>query len=105
MKNVILVIPMITLSGCFQDISSAAQPGLFTPRPMFLSNLPKGTDSFSVGFRQGCYNFIGQNGYGLMRMFDSPVDPNVDHNDNLYWEGYRHGDRYCGVYVNKDIDL
>ena len=105
MKNLILAITAITLSGCFQDISANGNPGLFTPRPMFLSGLPRGDDSYSTGFREGCYNFIGQTGYGAMRMFDKPVSQDVDASDRFYWDGYRSGDRYCSVYVNRNIDL
>lgn len=104
MKSAVLVITMLVLGGCFQDLDANANPGLLTPRPMFLSNLPKGDDSFSIGFREGCYNFIGQNGYGMMRFFSRPENPDYEE-DKLYKDGYRNGDRYCSVYVNKNIDL
>lgn len=105
MKITVLIAAMLIISGCFQDINAQSKPGLLTPRPMFLSGLPQGDDSFSTGFRDGCYNYIGQGGYGMMRMFDKPANPNVDAKDGLYWDGYRNGDRYCGVYVNRNIDL
>lgn len=105
MKSAILVLVTVVLSGCFQNLDANANPGFLTPRPMFLSNLPKGDDSFSIGFREGCYNFIGQNGYGMMRFFDRPENPDFGENDKLYLDGYRSGDRYCSVYVNKNIDL
>jgi hypothetical protein len=101
----IILLPILALGGCFQNIDTNGNPGIFTPHPLFLSNLPRGNDSFSKGFRQGCYNFIGQTGYGMMRMFDAPIDPNMEATDYLYWDGYSNGDRYCSVYVNKDINL
>lgn len=105
MRSAVLIMSMLGLSGCFQDVDALSNPGLFTPRPIFLSGLPRGDDSFSIGFRAGCYNFIGQTGSGLMRMFDKPADPDVPADDALYWDGYRNGDRYCSVYVNNNIDL
>jgi hypothetical protein len=104
-KHIILAIPLLSLVGCFQDIDANGNPGFLTPRPMFLSNLPRGDDSFSIGFREGCYNFIGQTGYGIMRMFDKPENAEIHQGDKLYLEGYRNGDRYCSVYVNKNMDL
>lgn len=96
---------MLILSGCFQDLDAIGNPGFLTPEPIFLRNLPKGSDSFSQGFRDGCYNFVGQAGYGISRMFDKTPDPKFLKTDNLYWDGYNNGDRYCSVYVNKDINL
>ncbi len=95
----------LILTGCFQDLSANSNAGIFTPTPIFLRNLPKGEDVFSKGFRDGCYNFVGQTGYGMLRMLDRPADPNISANDYLYWDGYRNGDRYCSVYVNKEIIL
>jgi hypothetical protein len=105
MKKAILLIPALVLGGCFQDVSGNAKAGIFTPNPPFLKNLPQGDDSFSLGFREGCYNAIGQEGYGMMRMFDKPVNYDMASTEKLYVDGYRHGDRYCSAYVNKDMIL
>lgn len=76
----------------------------YAPQPFQLRNLPEGNDSFSQGFRDGCYNFVGQMGFGAMRFYDAPVKVGFIY-DNLYRQGYEHGDRYCGVYVNKNTTL
>lgn len=81
-----------------------ANPGAFSPKPLFLSNLPQGDDSYSIGFRSGCYNFLGQVGYGLNRMYDVSYDATYI-GDRLYNQGYKNGDRYCSVFVNRDIIL
>lgn len=105
MKNIYLIITVLTLSSCMNPIDSAGNLSVFAPKPIFLRNLPQGNDSYSVGFRQGCYNMIGQTGQGMMRMYDSPYDA-VDYlNDDLYNQGYKHGDRHCGTYVNRGIIL
>ena len=105
MKHIILIVLTLVLCSCFQNLDAYGNPGLFTPRPLFLSNLPKGNDDFSRGFRDGCHNFVGQTGYGINRMFDRAPDPQFLQTDDLYWSGYTNGDRYCSVYVNKDIVL
>lgn len=104
-KKIGVVASILTLCGCYQNIDAHGNAGLFTPTPILLRNLPKGEDDFSRGFRDACYNFIGQAGYGMSRLFDKSADPEFLKTDNLYWNGYRHGDRYCSVYVNKDINL
>jgi len=107
MQKIIAAFILITLlSGCVTLLDKEGHEGAFSPTPLFLKDLPQGEDNYSMGFRDGCYNFIGQNGYGLARMYDRSINPDDELLvDKLYQQGYRHGDRYCGVYVNKKIIL
>lgn len=98
----IVFLTTTSLTACV-NMQDGAINGL-VPKPLLLRNLPKGDDPFSMGFRHGCYNFMGQNGYGLSRLYDAPPDPEL-FNNPLYREAYSHGDRYCGVYVNRSIIL
>lgn len=96
----------VVLSSCVTLLDDAGRPGSFSPKPMFLNNLPQGDDNYSLGFRDGCYNFVGQSGFGLSRVYDRPIS--VDSGrlyDTFYQQGYRHGDRYCSVFVNRGIIL
>jgi len=105
MKFIYLTLLTILLNACAISLDEYGRPGrMFYPKPLFLSNLPQGDDKYSQGFRDGCYNFIGQNGYGMARLYDRPINP-IYITDDLYQEGYRHGDRYCGIYINKNIIL
>ena len=104
MKVIYSLVLLVLLSACGSTIGENGPKGLMSPMPMLLRGLPQGNDNFSLGFREGCYNFIGQNGYGLNRIYDAPVNP--EHiTDSQYREGYKHGARYCGVYINKSIYL
>jgi len=106
MRLNVLLLLIILLPSCVTLTDDNGRPGFMSPNTLFLRNLPQGDDNYSMGFRDGCYNFMGQNGFGLLRMYDRPL--RVEDNlltDNLYQQGYRHGDRYCGVYVHKGIIL
>ena len=106
MKNLIALILILPLSACITLLDEGAKPGLFSPKPLFLRNLPQGEDRYSIGFRDGCYNIMGQTGFGLIRMYDRPINPNKNFITNeQYQQGFRQGDRYCGVYVHKGIIL
>lgn len=98
------VLILVVLSGC-QAIQRNSYSGGITPDPVFLRGLPQGQDSFSRGFRDGCYQFIGNAGYGMHRLFPdaAPAADMID--DKLYHTGYSHGDRYCSVYVMKETIL
>lgn len=102
-KAFFIIITFLLISGC-QAIQRNSFYGGITPDPMLMRGLPKGNDSFSLGFRDGCYNFIGNSGYGMHRLYDAPPSPDMI-NDNLYQTGYNHGDRYCSVYVMKETIL
>lgn len=102
--RVLIVLILLLNTACVTTIDGNSYPGSFSPKAMFLK-LPQGDDSYSIGFRDGCYNFIGQNGFGLQRMYDKPIREDVEMTDEMYFSGYRDGDRYCGVYVNKHIVL
>ena len=97
----ITTITLITLSACSGSWNGTEK---FVPNPFLLKSLPQGNDSFSQGFRDGCYNFIGQMGYGIMRFHNVPVQVGYIY-DNLYRQGYEHGDRHCSVFVNKGTIL
>lgn len=102
---VFILLTFATLTGC-DTIAANGKPGFSSPRALFLSNLPQGDDNYSQGFRDGCYNFIGVNGFGMQRIFTkSPRVADELYMDALYRRGYTDGDRYCGVYVNHDIIL
>lgn len=103
--KIAVVITALVLSSCVTLLDDEGHEGSFSPRPLFLKNIPQDESNYSMGFRDGCYNFIGQNGYGLHREYDRPPRSDSLLTDRLYQEGYSHGDRYCGVYVNKGIIL
>lgn len=107
MKKYLLIIALALLPACGVTLTDdLGKQGVFSPNPLFLGNIPQQDDHFSLGFRDGCYNFVGQNGRGLHRMYDrAPVISEEAYDNALYIEGYKHGDRYCGVFVNKDIIL
>lgn len=109
MKNLVITIllsNLILLAGCVTTVSENGKTGSLSPIPMFLKNLPQDEDNYSQGFRDGCYNFVGQNGNGLLRMYEkSPRMTDGLYLDKLYRQGYADGDRYCGVFVNRDIIL
>lgn len=99
------LITVTAMTACGPLIGENTGPyGMFSPKPMLMRGLPQGDDAFSKGFRDGCYNFMGQNGYGLLRIYDIPPAPEYV-NNKLYKLGYIRGDRHCGVYVNKGITL
>lgn len=107
MNNIILILTFLLLtSGCVSLVGETGKRGFASPGYLFLRNLPQGDDSYSVGFRQGCYNFIGQVGFGMSRLYETlpSNDPSLL-NDQLYKQGYMHGDRHCVVYANKNIIL
>ncbi|MCE3232154.1 MAG: hypothetical protein K0R98_411 [Rickettsiaceae bacterium] len=102
--KITMVIAALGLNSCVTLLDDEGHEGAFSPRPMFLKNIPQDESNYSMGFRDGCYNYIGQNGFGLNREYDRPVRPELI-TDSLYQQGYKQGDRYCGVYVNKGIIL
>lgn len=105
MKKIITIIAsLLLLSSCGSAIGERGPLGIASPMPLFMRGLPQGSDAFSTGFREGCYHFVGQNGYGLQRVYDYSVEPEYLTNKQ-YRLGYKHGSRYCGVYINKEIFL
>ena len=96
---------ILMLSACNSIKTSRTVGNLLQPTPMFLGNLPKEDNNYSMGFNDGCYNFIGQNGNGMLRFYEVPVREDITFNDPHYQQGYTDGDRYCGVYVNNEIIL
>jgi hypothetical protein len=101
-----VVITALVLNSCVTLLDDEGHEGSFSPKPLFLKNLPQDESPYSMGFRDGCHNFIGQNGFGIMRMYDRPPNPDDSLITNaLYQQGYKQGDRYCGVYVNRGIIL
>lgn len=99
-KNIVIItIFSITLTSCF-----GKDADLFGPDPIFMKNLPQGNDPFSIGFRDGCRNIIGNVGYGMQRFVAEPTRPEYIGNPD-YKKGYKEGDRYCSIYVNKSIFL
>ncbi|MDB2415523.1 hypothetical protein N9W34_07100, partial [Rickettsiales bacterium] len=94
----------MSLSSCMTLLDNNGYRGALSPKPLFLDGIPDGEDDYSLGFRDGCYNFIGQNGYGFSRMYDRYANTSLIES-KLYQQGYRHGDRHCGTYVNKGIIL
>jgi hypothetical protein len=97
---------VILLSACYNIVGQVDKGHAFSPRPLLLRGLPQDSSDYSQGFRDGCYQFIGVNGLGVLRMYQRPIAPeNIDQNHPLYQQGYQHGDRYCGVYVNKGVIL
>ncbi len=94
------------LSACLPTISENGKPSSLAPTPFLMGSLPQGEDNYSQGFRDGCYNASGQNGFGFVRLFDkAPRASGKLYMNNLYRRGYRDGDRQCSVYVNRDIIL
>jgi hypothetical protein len=107
MKRIFMTFLLLALGGCAVTLLDPdGNPGAFSPKPLFLKNLPQDDSNYSKGFRDGCYNFIGQTGDGFNRYYDRParVDDNLLE-DDLYQQGYSYGDRYCSVYVNNGIIL
>ena len=104
MKILSLILFSLLLVSCGPVIGQKGPKGYMSPMPLLLRGLPEGDDAFSTGYRDGCYNFIGQNGYGLHRIYDAEPDPEFL-TDKQYRMGYKYGARYCGVYVNRDIYL
>ena len=95
----------LTFAGC-DTVTADGKPGIFSPQAVFLRNLPQGDDNYSQGFRDGCYNAIGTNGYGLQRIFTKPHRAaNELYMDALYRRAYNDGDRHCSAYVNRDVIL
>ena len=103
-RLLIAVLMVSILSGCGSVVGQKGPYGAFSPMPILMRHLPQGEDDFSIGFRDGCYNFMGQNGFGMMRIYDKQPHPTLKDRP-LYRQGYVNGDRYCGVYVNKYIIL
>jgi hypothetical protein len=100
-KRALLVVMMsLSLSACMNMWGERSRYGFLAPTPTWMRGLPQGSDSFSTGFRDGCYNMLGQSGYGMMRVYDAPPEPLATY-DRLYANGYMHGDRYCSTYVFK----
>jgi hypothetical protein len=96
---------LLALTAC-DTIAENGKPGFSSPKPFLLNGLPQGNDNYSEGFRDGCHNAIGHNGFGMQRIFTKPPRAQDElYMDALYRRGYRDGDRHCGVYVNHDITL
>lgn len=94
----------LALTGCVTLVDDESHKGSFSPEPAFLRNLPQTEDLYSLGFRDGCYNFMGQTGLGLLREYDKAPNPQFI-TDEEYNFGYKNGDRYCSVFVNNGISL
>lgn len=100
----LLLTQTISLSGCGGLTGEATPFGFASPMPPYLRGLPQGDDPFSVGFRDGCYNMLGAVGYGAMRFYDAPRNPEMITHPN-YRDGYEHGDSYCLTFANKSVFL
>jgi len=105
MKKLILIVIIALLASACTTTDEQGHPGAFSPKPMFMSGVPQDETTFSRGFRDGCYNYIGQTGFGMMRIYSRAPDPQLVVSDKMYSQGYVMGDRYCSVYVNRDIIL
>ena len=113
----ILIIATLSLSACMKLTNEDGSWNAFTPRPLFLRNIPKGQDGFSQGFRDGCNDSLGLNGYGGLRfhevtwgnsiakplIYEYNYDANRAMDDEQYSLGVGHGFSYCGVAANAVI--
>ena len=103
---VVCVLPLI-VSGCAKKmgaLKSGFQPEhtIADPVAPFMRNLPKGNDSYSVGFRDGCETFLGAVGAGMMRTLPTHVDGWKMTEDQLYARGWSDGGTYCTFYLDWD---
>ena len=102
------------MSACMHLTNADGSHHFLTPKPLFIRNLPKGEDSYSFGFRSGCNDSMGLNGYGMMRLhevtwgdsllhplkYQYQYDANRALDDDQYGLGYGHGFSYCGTAAN-----
>lgn len=104
---ILALLANLTIQACaLPTLSENGKPSILAPKALFLKNLPQDEEPYSIGFRDGCYNMIGQTGFGFQRLFDKAPDARDDlFMDKFYQLGYTDGDRYCSVYVNQDIIL
>lgn len=102
-KVATILIAMLLSSCSYVDENSEFHNLL---KPLFLRNLPKGNTPYNMGFRDGCYHFIGQISVGMLRVYNHPANPDPEYSgSSVYKEGYKQGGRYCSVYVNNLIIL
>lgn len=102
--KLLAILIIIILNSC-SYIDENSEFAYFT-QPYLLRNLPRGDDYFSTGFRDGCYNSVGQNSFGMLRIYDHPFNPDISYiKSPLYKDGYKQGGRYCSAYVNKSTIL
>jgi hypothetical protein len=110
MRTIALCVALLSplfLSGCAKKlwaIKEGLQPqhSIADPLPVFMRNLPKGNDSYSVGFRDGCETFLSIVGPGPMRMLQSKVDGWKMTQDKLYSRGWSDGGTHCTFYLDWD---
>ncbi len=76
------------------------------PQPLYLAGVPSSDDNYSQGYRDGCYNAFGNNGFGLIRLHNNYPRTSDDlYMNSMYRRGYKDGDRQCSVYVNNEVIL
>ena len=91
---------LLLLSSCSGNIPVFRDPNLptdtiLTPRPMLIRNLPKGDDSYSEGFRDGCNTMFGIVGTGYLRTLKINVNGYRMVEDKVYTRGWSDGATYC----------
>lgn len=105
LRIILFLLSLLAVSAC-DTVAANGKPGIFSPRALFLRGLPQGEDNYSQGFRDGCYNAIGNEGSGWQRIFSKPPRAADElYMNAIYRRAYSDGDRYCSVYVNRDIIL
>jgi hypothetical protein len=103
MKKIIVLLSLLA-SACSYNHDGINTSYSVLPKPALLRHIPQGADSFSSGFRHGCYSALGHSGYGLVRIYDKTPDINEFAN-KIYTVGYKEGDTYCGTFVNQGTVL
>ncbi len=113
-KRISIIALLLLVSGCYGgkmlgNFLDQERPtdlpttfgGSMSPRPLFMSNLPGGDDSYSTGFREGCQTTISY-GEGMLRMYDFAYDIDRGLKDKEYYAGYRAGTVYCTYFADVD---
>lgn len=103
-KLALACIITISTSACSTFDISTDNFSMLSPKPFLMRNIPDGKDSYSQGFRDACYIYLGNHGFGIHRFYTGGPDPKSIY-DKQYKSGYTDGDRYCGTYTNQSIIL
>lgn len=108
--NVFILLTLVGLTtGCSKDRIWILKEKIgnddnvwLDPSPAFLRNLPRGDDSYSQGFRDGCKTTVGIVGPGFQRTAAPIIDGYRMVEDKIYTRGYLDASDQCAYHIDWD---
>lgn len=95
------------LTGCKSGIpvfreKIGYEDSILDPVPPYMTGSPKGNDSYSIGWRDGCHTYASVVGTGVLRLKSHRIDGHKLTSDTQYKRGFMDAALHCTLYIDWD---